>query len=98
MFQFSGFAPRIATGIPPSAGWVAPFGNLRIYRIFAPPRSLSQLVTSFVASESQGIHHALLFTFLSYSNFTNFSYQYVKELIESKVLMSKVRKVNFLTF
>ena len=30
--------------------WVPPFGNLRIYRIFAPPRSLSQLVTSFVGS------------------------------------------------
>ena len=65
MFQFSGFAPRIATGTRPSAWWVAPFGNQRIYRIFAPPRRLSQLVTSFFASESQGIHHALLFTFLS---------------------------------
>ena len=29
---------------------VPPFGNPRIYRIFAPPRSLSQLVTSFVGS------------------------------------------------
>ena len=33
-------------------------------RLFAPPRSLSQLVTSFIASESQGIRHALLITFL----------------------------------
>ncbi len=31
--------------------------------IFAPPRSLSQLVTSFIASESQGILHTLLITF-----------------------------------
>lgn len=31
--------------------------------LFAAPRSLSQLVTSFVASESQGIRHALLITF-----------------------------------
>jgi hypothetical protein len=31
--------------------------------IFAPPRGLSQLVTSFFASESQGIHHAPFFTF-----------------------------------
>ena len=46
-----------------STGWVAPFGNLRIRRLFAPPRSLSQLVTSFIASESQGIHRLLLFTF-----------------------------------
>ena len=65
MFQFSGFAPRITTGTTSSSWWVAPFGNQRIYRIFAPPRCLSQLVTSFIASESQGIHHALLFTFLS---------------------------------
>ena len=35
-------------------------------RLFAPPRSLSQLITSFIASESQGIPHALLVTF---SNF-----------------------------
>ena len=32
-------------------------------RLFAPPRSLSQLITSFIASESQGIPHALLVTF-----------------------------------
>ena len=30
--------------------WVSPFGNLTDQRIFAPPRSLSQLVTSFVGS------------------------------------------------
>ena len=49
--------------IPTSSVWVAPFGNLRIKRLFAPSRSLSQLVTSFIASESQGIHRSLLFTF-----------------------------------
>jgi elongation factor P--beta-lysine ligase len=32
--------------------------------LFATPRSLSQLITSFFANESQGIHHAPLFTFL----------------------------------
>ena len=32
-------------------------------RLFAPPRSLSQLITSFIASESQGIRHAPLLTF-----------------------------------
>ena len=76
MFQFSGFAPRIATGTRPSAWWVAPFGNQRIYRIFAPPRRLSQLVTSFFASESQGIHHALLFTFLSNQILLTFTFLY----------------------
>ena len=32
--------------------------------IFAPNRGLSQLITSFIASMSQGIRHAPLFTFL----------------------------------
>ena len=31
--------------------------------LFAPPRSLSQLITSFLASESQGIPRTLLVTF-----------------------------------
>ena len=43
--------------------WVAPFGNLRV-KIFAPNRSLSQLITSFIAFESQGIRHTPLITFL----------------------------------
>jgi hypothetical protein len=34
-------------------------------RLFAPPRSLSQLVTSFIASESQGIRRTPLVTFLT---------------------------------
>ena len=36
-------------------------------RLFAPTRSLSQLITSFIASESQGIRHAPFFTFLIHS-------------------------------
>ena len=34
---------------------IAPFGNLRIYRSLTAPRSLSQLVTSFIGSRCQGI-------------------------------------------
>ena len=34
-------------------------------RSFAPPRGFSQLITSFIASESQGIRHAPLPTFLT---------------------------------
>ena len=33
--------------------------------IFAPPRGFSQLIASFVASESQGIHRLPLLTFCS---------------------------------
>ena len=32
-------------------------------KLFAPLRSLSQLITSFIASESLGIHHMLLVTY-----------------------------------
>ena len=49
--------------------------------IFASPRCLSQLVTSFVASESQGIPHTLFLTFfvILHNKFWEF-FQYVKEL------------------
>ena len=40
--------------------WVPPFGNLRVKRLCAPHRSLSQLVTSFVDLLCQGIRHAPL--------------------------------------
>ena len=36
-------------------------------RLFAPPHGLSQLITSFIASESQGIRHAPFFTFFIHS-------------------------------
>ena len=56
-------------GLPPLS-WVAPSPALGCpirkspdHRLFAPPRSLSQLITSFVASESQGIPRTLLVTF-----------------------------------
>ena len=35
-------------------------------RSFAPTRGLSQLITSFIASESQGIRHAPLLAFLQF--------------------------------
>ena len=82
MFQFSGFA--FLTEYLPYSKWVAPFGNLRVKQLFAPYRSLSQLVTSFIASESLGIHHTLLLTYsfiistLNYAHYTIF--QHVKEL------------------
>ena len=66
MFQFTGLAPR------PKAWWHAfnmpgcPIRKSPDRRLFAPPRSLSQLITSFFASESQGIRRTLLVTFLTY--------------------------------
>ena len=65
MFQFGRFASRTRRDrMSPTCG-VAPFGNPRIWLVFADPRGLSQLIASFVASESQGIPRALFLTFFS---------------------------------
>ena len=68
MFQFPAFAPfrRVARSLVLGC----PIRKSPDQWLFAPPRSLSQLITSFFASESQGIPHALLVTF------SNFSYSY----------------------
>ena len=68
----------------PSVCWVVPFGNLRILRLCAAPRSLSQLTTSFIVSKSQGIHHtplsALKELLLLLDHLQLLLSQYVKEL------------------
>ncbi len=74
------FLPITRENFRPSAGRVSPFGNPRIKRLFAPPRGLSQLITSFIASESQGIHHTLLITFFVTYNLLHNFFQHVKEL------------------
>ena len=83
----------------PSVCWVVPFGNLRIYHSCAVPRSLSQLTTSFIVSQTLGIHHAPLFalkkfsrcvlhiTTPHYSCFLILQSQYVKELISVSILL-----------
>lgn len=45
--------------------WVAPFGNPGFKWLFAPRPGLSQLITSFLASKSLGIHRLPLFSYLS---------------------------------
>ena len=66
MFQF----PALASN---QVGWHSfrmpgcPIRKSSDQRSFAPTRSLSQLITSFIASESQGIRHAPFFTFLIHS-------------------------------
>ena len=66
MFQFPALAYRLAvwsllTGLPHSDI----YGSRAIcaYGLFAPLRNFSQLITSFVASESLGILHAPFLTF-----------------------------------
>ena len=61
MFQFPAFAPF--------AWWQAsclpgcPIRKSRDLGLFASPPGFSQLITSFIASESQGIHRLPLLTF-----------------------------------
>ena len=68
------------------------FSSLRAdQRSFAPTRGLSQLITSFIASESQGIRHAPLLTFLSYRHSSryilsafNFYFHFVHHVIDRR--------------
>ena len=66
MFQF----PALASILD---GWYSfripgcPIRRFTDQGLFAPPRDFSQLITSFIASESQGIRHAPFFTFLIHS-------------------------------
>jgi hypothetical protein len=59
MFQFTGFAlPTLCIQVGVTlAGWVSPFGYLRIKARLPAPRSFSQAATSFIACNRQGIHH-----------------------------------------
>ena len=70
MFQFPGF-PSIRYGLAYGYWRSSPVG-FPIQRsadrwIFAPPRSFSQLITSFFGSQCQGIHPALFFAWPSTS-------------------------------
>ena len=62
MFQFPGFAPAMRVAWSPRPG--CPIRKSAGQWVFAPYRGLSQLVTSFFASESQGILHVPFSPFL----------------------------------
>ena len=61
------------------------------HRLFAPPRSFSQLVTSFFASKSLGIPHTPLLTFLKV--FFKPFYSVVLCLFQSKYLFHHVKEL-----
>ena len=70
MFQFTAYASALR--------WYLVFNQVgcpirksRYQRLFAPKPSLSQLITSFFASESQGIHRSPFFAFLFALNYTS---------------------------
>ncbi len=68
MFHFTGYRvylPIYSGGnVPPLRGTGYPIRKSPGHSVFAALRSLSQLITSFIASESQGIRRTLLITFL----------------------------------
>ena len=64
MFQFSGFAFLAECQVFNLTG--CPIRKSADQFVCANPRSLSQLITSFIASESLGILHTPLSTFSSF--------------------------------
>ena len=58
MFQFPALASPPLRRCRPFRPAGCPIRKSADHRIFAPTRGLSQLITSFIASVSQGIHHA----------------------------------------
>ena len=65
MFHFPSFALQDYVFILqylPYGKWVPPFRHHRITGYLPPPRCFSQAITSFFASDCQGIHHMHLIT------------------------------------
>ena len=99
MFQFPALASTIRMDGIPSEYRVVPFGNPRIkghlhlpaaYRSLSRPSSPPR-AKSFIASESQGIRHAPLLTFLSYRHSSryilsafNFYFHFVHHVIDRR--------------
>ena len=63
MFQFPAFALHKKMEYRSFQTVGCPIRRLTYQRIFAPTRHFSQLITSFIASVSQGIRHAPFITF-----------------------------------
>ena len=63
MFQFPAFASAQLRGCHPFRMTGCPIRRPADRGLLAPPRGFSQLVTSFIASGSLGIHHAPFSTF-----------------------------------
>ena len=95
MFQFPAFAYLTVWYVFNIPG--CPIRKSADRRLFAPTHSLSQLITSFIASESPGIHHTPLFI---YSNSTNlaFSRDHILMFISSYLLIFVLWNLFPLTF
>ena len=94
MFQFPGFASRFGV-MPPLRTAGCPIRKSAHLGVFASPRGLSQLVTSFFASESQGILHVPLSPF--FFPFIR-EYQGLRPLSAALLVFFCFARVRFLLF
>ena len=71
MFQFSGFASKyhVNSDIATLLAIGCPIRKFPDHSLFPAPRNLSQDIASFVAYQSQVIHHTLLVTYISVKSF-----------------------------
>ena len=74
MFQFPRFASLRKQGYQSFRLVGCPIRISPDQRLFAPTRGLTQLITSFIASMSLGIHHSPFPTFFRYSTVSVFLY------------------------
>ena len=95
VFFSSGYLDVSVPQVSPTQAWYyafsivgCPIRKSSDRRLCAPPRSLSQLITSFIASASQGIRRAPLDTFLMIRN-KNLLELYVFTLNMSKNFVSR---------
>jgi len=88
MFHFPGFAPAHlwiqceVTGHYPC--WVFPFGHPRINAWLATPRGFSQPPTSFIASNSLGIHRMLLVAWFTSISFRPEGFHQIEAKIQAR--------------
>ena len=85
MFHFPGLPSFRITWINSMLGY--PIRKSPDQRLFAPPRRLTQLTTSFIDSLSQGIHHMHL---VAWSHYLISSFRDVKYDLQLVFLFSKI--------
>ncbi len=95
MFQFPGFPSRLTPGQLVFNQLGCPIRTSTDQRLFAPPRSFSQLITSFVVSESLGIRHAPLFASYSFAFFDRIARLLDSISLDFVLLLLSTMSMNF---
>ena len=95
MFQFPAFASSIRK-IPESLPVGCPIRKSTHQRPFAPPRGLSQLITSFIACKSLGIHRTPFLT--CYASFLSLRKESEKRVLKVYFWLTPFRLLYVLIF